>query len=394
MPPVQHPQPIVPNLGGPVDPASHVGHHAEYDAAQAALATGGCVLTGDRRMGKTSLLAKLEADLSAVGHVVVRVSGERSDPATFGDDLLHALRRQSALREELKRWHVKVDVGYGGIRIVRDPSRVPARGEPDTDDLLEWAARRVAGSGSRRLVVMIDEVSVLVGTLEQQATGRGAGLLHDLRRARQEIPGLAIVLSGSIGLHHVVTDATALNDIPKIRVGPLVRADAEELALRLLAGAEVEATDLAALASAMAEATDGIAFYLHHLANAARRLARPMEPEDAESLVTAALLDVDDPWNFGHYLARIKPYYGPAEPLALALLDLASDGAARSVDELNHLLGGIELDPRPTRDDVARATEELAADHYRAVLPDHLPPAYGFSSNLLRRAWRVRRHLP
>ncbi len=73
-----------------MDPASHVGHQAEFDEAQAALTDGGCVLTGDRRMGKTSLLAKLEADLSAVGNLVMRVSGERSDPATFGEDLLHA----------------------------------------------------------------------------------------------------------------------------------------------------------------------------------------------------------------------------------------------------------------------------------------------------------------
>ncbi len=79
------------------------------------------------------------------------------------------------LRDELKRWQVKVDVGYGGIRLVRDPDRGPVREEPDTDDLLEWTARRVAGAGGRRLVVMIDEVSVLVGTLEEQEEGRGAG---------------------------------------------------------------------------------------------------------------------------------------------------------------------------------------------------------------------------
>jgi len=392
--PVAHPAPIVPNLGGPVDPASHVGHGVEYDEAQAALSGGGCVLTGDRRMGKTSLLAKLEADLSAVGHVVVRVSGERSDPATFGDDLLHALQRHSVLRDELTRWQVKVDVGYGGIRFVRDPDRGPVRAPPDTDDLLAWAAGRVGRAVGRRLVVMIDEVSVLVGTLEQQAQGRGAGLLHDLRRARQEIPGLAIVLSGSIGLHHVVTDATALNDIPKVRVGPLARPDAEELAFRLLAGAELAATDPAAVAAAMAEATDGIAFYLHHLAHAARRLGRAVEPGDAERLVTGALLDVDDRWNLGHYLARIKPYYGPDEPLALALLDLAADGDARTVDELARLVAAVEVDPRPTRDDVARVTESLAADHYLTVVPAQLPPTYGFSSSLLLRAWRVRRHLP
>lgn len=91
---------------------------------------------------------------------------------------------------------------------------------------------------------------------------------------------------------------------------------------------------------------------------------------------------------------RSMYYYGPDAPVTPAILDLASDGETRTVDELARLVGAVELDPRPTRDALTQVVEAIAADHYLGVVPGHLPPAYGFSSDLLRRAWRAMRHLP
>ncbi len=44
--------PIVPNPGGQVDPADHVGHGDEYDRAAGSLQGQGVLLPGDRRIGE------------------------------------------------------------------------------------------------------------------------------------------------------------------------------------------------------------------------------------------------------------------------------------------------------------------------------------------------------
>lgn len=127
------PWPMQANLGGPVDPGDHIGHGRELDEVLRSTESVGALLTGDRRMGKTSLLRKAEQLLSGE-HVVLRMSAETDDIELFGSRLLDALRGHHVFAEELKRWNVLVDVGYKGIRLQRQPDGGPER-EEGTDDL-------------------------------------------------------------------------------------------------------------------------------------------------------------------------------------------------------------------------------------------------------------------
>lgn len=180
-------------------------------------------------MGKTSLLRKAEQLLTE--HVVVQISAETEKLDLFGPRLLELLRGHSVFADELKRWKMEVDVGYQGIRLRRRSGDGPGRAE-DSDDLFTWAAARAAPT---KLVVIIDEVTVLVTAIEQQHPGGAAEFLRSLRRPRQELPNVAVILSGSIGLHHAVYGADAelalhLLDAYAVADGPL---DVDALAARL-----------------------------------------------------------------------------------------------------------------------------------------------------------------
>lgn len=380
------PWPIQANLGGPVDPADHIGHGAEFTEVLRSVAGVGALVTGDRRMGKTSLLRKVEHVLSSE-HVVVRISAETDDPELFGRRLLDVLRGHRVFAEELARWSVAVDVGWRGVRIRREDTGGSA-GPDDADDLFRWAAARAAPA---RLVVILDEIAVLAMAIERRRAGGAVEFLRGLRRPRQEAGNLAMVLAGSVGLHHALVDTTPVNDLQRVRVGPLAADDAAFLARCLLLGEQVAVSDEAAVVAAMVEAADAIPYFLHHLAHAAqRRGGAVLDPGGVWALRDAALVDPDDPWNLRHYRDRLPGYYGPDAELAGHVLDaVATADAPLNLSQLASRLAAVELDVRPSRDDLLALVERLEADHYLA----RRGAADTFASRIVRDAWRAMRRL-
>jgi len=378
---------MVANLGGPVDPDDHVGHGSELDQVLLSTDHVGSLVTGDRRMGKTSLLRKAE-QLLGQEHAVLRISAETDDVDLFGRRLLDVLRGHRVFAEELGRWGVAIDVGYGGIRLQRKPGGATSQ-EDETDDLFSWAAKRAA---PRKLIVILDEITVLASAIERGRTGGGLEFLRSLRRPRQELANVAMILAGSVGVHHAVPDSAPLNDLQKVRIGPLATDDALFLARCLLLGEEIVTSDEMAVARAMVAASDAIPYFIHHLASAARRQGGLITPGAVVGLRDAALTDPDDPWNLRHYRDRLADYYGTRAVLAGHLLDaFAKVEGPLDIEHLVSLLGAVDLDldRRPARADLVRLVEQLESDHYlrRDGATDEL--AY----RILRDAWRAMRRL-
>lgn len=382
----RRPWPIAATVGGPIDPEDHIGHEAELHEVLLSTASVGALLTGDRRMGKTSLLGKAEQCLTE--HVVVRISAETDDVDLFGRRLLDVLRRHRVFADELQRWSVSVDVGYAGIRLRRTPSDRSAQdGDEDVDDLFAWAASRAAPA---KLVLVIDEITVLANAIERQRPGGASEFLRSLRRPRQEIANVVVILSGSVGLHHAVVDMAPLNDLRTVRVGPLAPADAAFLARCLVLGEELAISHEPSVVEAMVAATDGIPYYLHHVAAEARRRGEQLTPAGVDDIRRSALTDPDDPWNLRHYRDRLDGYYGADRDLVAAMLDtFATAAEPLTIDQLATGLGAVELSPRPGREQLLRLVEDLEADHYLARHGN----ADAFSTGMLRDAWRSLRRL-
>ncbi|HVL27373.1 MAG TPA: hypothetical protein VM390_04455 [Acidimicrobiales bacterium] len=384
------PWPIQANLGGPVDPADHIGHGEELAEVLRSVGGVGALVTGDRRMGKTSLLRAVEHVLGPE-HVVVRVSAETEDPALFGRRLLDVLRGHRAFADELARWSVSVDVGYRGVRIRRDGGpgggAGGSGGAGDSDDLFRWAAARAAPA---RLVVILDEIAVLAMAIERGRGGGAVEFLRSLRRPRQDAANLAMVLAGSVGLHHAVVDTTPVNDLQRVRVGPLTATDAAFLARCLLLGEGVATADEEAVVAAMVKASDAIPYFLHHLAHAAQRRGGTVTPGQIWAIREAALVDPDDPWNLRHYRDRLPDYYGDDHELAAAVLDaVATAGTPLDLSQLAGRLAAVDLDVRPSRHALLALVERLEADHYLA----RSGMADTFATRIVLDAWRAMRRL-
>ena len=248
-------EPLTPNPGGPGDAAELVGRHRELDSLMQAVSIGyGAHVTGERRMGKTWLIKKLQSDLTDT-ITAIYISAETASLDIFEKRLLDALRAHRLIGRQIGNWEAtvggkaKLALGPFGLKLTASLTK-PATPTPEPLDVL-------ALLGQHHVVLIIDEITQLCANLGPKGA---AEFLHSLRAQRQS-GGPALVISGSIGLHHALRDLTPINDLSPVEVGPLTTEYAVELAARLLMG--IGADPVPQLVAGIVRQTGCIPFYIH-----------------------------------------------------------------------------------------------------------------------------------
>ncbi len=222
-------------------------------------------------------------------------------------------------------------------------------------------------------------------------------LLDALRSIRQQHASIRMVFTGSIGLHHIITDLKRsgyandpTNDMHTEVVPPLDPEDARQLAHRLLESESMQLVDPERVANAIARAVDGIPYFIHQVVDQLMERDDPMDVEAVAAVITHSLSDASDAWHLCYYRERISTYY-PSEyqPYALHLLDILATAQAPLVfDELFNLLKAklATEDAEMTLDMLV----QLQRDHYIVKTGDG---AYHFNFSIVQRSWCLQRGL-
>ena len=346
------------------------------------------LLTAERRMGKTSVLRLVEDGLQRTeGFVAVHTSVEKvATPGEFvevlGREILGRLPTSKRVSERIRGLAERVS---GDMRA--GPFTLTAEARASWKTSLEHLLRALDEHVDEVVVLMLDEVPFMLAKLRDPE--EAGEVLDFLRDARHRYERLRMVLTGSIGLHHVVERLRAAavvrqatNDLLLIDVPPLASEDAESLAHELLhaAGVAPPAEDVVAHLVAAVEA---VPYYLHHVAKALQ-LAGDVELDRArvDQLVQDAIEDPHDRWMLHHYVDRLDDYYDDRADLAAAVLGAIAAGGPLHFDQLEARLRGriSNLDQRQLR----QLLDLLQRDHYLRSRDG----AYGFRLELVRRVWR------
>ncbi|WP_201276306.1 hypothetical protein [Methylotetracoccus oryzae] len=224
-------------------------------------------------------------------------------------------------------------------------------------------------------------------------------VLDTLRAFRQDQgdKGLRMVLTGSIGIHHVIRSLKGqnyanapLNDTYSLEIQVLESASAIDLATKLLKGEAITATEPSQVAEAIAQASDGFPFYIHHIVKTLKLSGREATREAVDQIVTRQLLAPNDPWELNHYRDRIPVYYGKDhEAAVLGILDgIAVRADPVSVSELLNELKGMGV--RCNREQLIGLLRSIEQDHY--LSRDDLG-RFRFRFPLLQRWWKLSRGL-
>ncbi len=365
------------------------------------------LITAPRRVGKTSLVLRLCAQMRTAGWTAVFINIEGcQDELSFAEKLVEELK-SSGLQPELL---ARVSLLFRGARKAISGAHLSAAGvdmslgqgateDPNLRTLghaLESIFRHIEASGTRVLLV-IDEMPELLLAIGAQTDGpaRIAHLLHWLRALRQTHRRLVRwVFLGSIGLDTFVDDRQlrkTINDLTPLAVEALTLDEADAFLARL-------GTDnaLPIPPAQRQEILARVGWPLPHHLQLVFHVLRDSEARTVDSSAVARAFDhLFDPCRLGEldtWRQRLIEQFNAADSAAardiLRHLCARPDGGTRA-DLIAHFASiRPAADPGALDEQIARLLLVLQRDGY--LLLSAKPARYAFRSFLLREYWHRR----
>lgn len=386
------------NPGGQIDLKSVVGRDHLIQQIWEIVEQQSLVITAERRIGKTTVMKKMAAephrgwmpvyqDLENCHTAVDFAMSVYKEVHLFLGDKGKLTRRSKEFLEKL-----------GGIEI-SGIIKLPERSAASWKDLLTRAIEDLIHENDEgtKLLFLWDEMPFMLMNIRNgEGEQTAMQVLDHLRWLRQTHSDLRMIITGSIGLHHVLTSLkeknyanSPVNDMLAVDVPPLAEGDAAHLADLLILGEALKSPDRGMAAAAIAREADCFAFYVHHIVRGLKMQGWDASPESVAKVVTQHLLDANDPWQLIHYRERISTYYPNDQKAVTLVLDqLASQEEAAAVNVLLSMLKAAM--PFDDRDSLIRLLSLMERDHY---LKRDEAGHYHFRFPLIRRWWKMNRGL-
>jgi hypothetical protein len=362
-------------------------------------------MEAERRIGKTSILHKMEAEPPQGWEPVSFDLESVHSAAEFAEGVCQKVhQRLVGWKKQANRLHAFLgSFGGGGVGPITFPEK---KDRPDgywkklitgaVEDLVEQQA-----TTGKRVVFLFDEMPWMLAAIAdpkrdgEQTAMEVLDVLRTLRQSSTTGQGFRMVLCGSIGMHHVLGSLKKqgyknqpVNDMTLVEVPPLDPPVATELASRLLSGEGLTADpDVQAKIS---EQTGGFPFYIHWVVSELRMRGRsgPVSPEDIDLVMKRLLTAPHDPCDLRHFKNRIDGYYPGQGNVVLKLLD----HAAASTTPLGQaeLINLAKTAGASDDNQVRELLRLLTVDHY---LDRDTNGRYTFRHTLLRRWWVIEQGL-
>lgn len=386
------------NPGGQIDTKSVIGRDRLIQLLWETVELQSLVITAERRIGKTTVMKKMEREPLA-GWLPVYQDLESCHSATeFAMSVYREIHQFLSAKGKFTRRSKEFFGALGGTDI-GGIFKLPDKAVASWKDVLTKAIEDLMHENDEKtkLLFLWDEMPFMLMNIRNgEGEQTAMQVLDHLRWLRQTHSGLRMVITGSIGLHHVITSLkeksysnSPVNDMAPIDVPPLTEADAAHLAGLLIVGEGLKSPDQAATVTAIAHEADCFAFYVHHIVRGLKVQGLDATPANVAKVVASHLVDPNDPWQLIHYRERISTYYPDNQKTVSLLLDqLAVQQGTASVSELLAMLkGASQFDDRER---LVRLLSLMERDHYLKRDEDG---RCQFRFPLIRRWWKLNRGL-
>lgn len=383
------------NPGGGLDPTDVVGRDGLVAELWEILQQQSVYINDLRRMGKTQLMVKMEAAPPPKWIVIKRDLEGLHSAEEFAtqiyQDVLKALPGAANLLASMGALLGKArGLEIAGVIKLPDQSNAPWKEvfNRTLTDLNDHMVRE-----DKFAVLMWDEVPYLLDNVGKSSPATAGEILDAIRAASQQLPRIRFLLTGSIGLHHTLTQlkksgysGSPLNHMRSKRVGPLSVEQGRVLALALLQGESINtAGQHEGIAEWIAEAVGHVPYYIHKLVSVLPR-GDVVREETLAQLLNAELNSTSNDWDFEHYRTRIDHHFGERAAVALAVLDSLALAEVLSFGDLEQAVRsrtGAETEL------IREVLLLLCKDHY-LVKDDG---RYAFYLQMVRRWWLISRDL-
>jgi AAA+ ATPase superfamily predicted ATPase len=393
-------KPLKSNPGGQLAPDEVVGRDRLVARLWDTLEGRSVILTAERRMGKTSVLKKLEAQ-PLKGFVTIRRDLENiSSPLEFVERLFDDIKSQLKLSDQWANDFKRVVKSLEGleVEVLGTGIKLPEKAKSHWKKLLEQIFKNLIEAVKKepqKIVFLWDELPLMIDKIRENEGEKVAmDFLDSLRYLRQTYDNVRMVYTGSIGLHHVLTKLKKAgyrnapkNDMETIEVPPLSLVDASDLCSRLLLGEKIVPENSEDVVNILIEGVDYVPFYIHSLVKELK-YEQTVNPDVVKALIQKAIVNND--WELSHFNERIDTYYdADLCPLIRAILDILAvqEKSLRFADLINLLKIEIaDVNSEQVRD----VLKLLRQDHY---LKRNEQGEEGFYFSLIKRWWCLDRGL-
>jgi hypothetical protein len=358
-------------------------------------------LEAEKRIGKSSVLRKMATSppggWTAVSLSLLNVSSAEE----FAEGVYRALASHQGRWKKFSAALGGFFKALGGVE-VGGLFKLP-EGQPPPKhywkNLLQTTVQAlVEAKGQDKVVFFFDEMTLMLQNVAQrqgEATAMEVlNVLSNLRKDYRTGLGFRMVLTGSIGMPHVLSflkekgfadqgvSAMLLYDVPPLADGPAV-----QLARDLIDGEKLAAADPDGAAQAIAAEAGNVPFYIHWIAHTLVRKKRSAEPAVVKATVGELLVDPLDRLEMRHFRTRINNYYKDDVPAVLTILDHVATHPTAKLPDIT----------AEVRKKVQAADDEAIRELLRLLMLDHYltrdRDGYVFRYPLLLRWWKTDRLL-
>jgi len=381
------------NPGGLISPDETVGRDGLIDVIWRRLEGQSVLLTSERRIGKTSVIRKMQKASAQSDMCVFKDLEGFHSPGEFIEAIYSDLIPVLSRGERAKQRFFAALKALGDVQI--KDIKMP-KFQPHWKSLLTDVISDAVEAHKGRFVFFWDEMPLFIYNVAKMCGSQEAmALLDTLRSVRQNYPTVRMVFTGSVGMHQVVQtlrkDGYAnapTNDMAIVEVPPLAPDAAKGLAIALLSGEKIKATDGAdAVASAISDAASNIPFYIHTIVARIRDDTHSIDSAGAIAYADRLIKDSNDPADFGYYVKRLTTYYESGEAqLALIILDILA--AANNPPVFTELSAAVNHVRQVSDERIRQMLETLLKDHY---IRRNDASQYSFRYNIVQKWWKYAR---
>lgn len=386
------------NPGGQLASTEVIGRERLIERIWRTLDRQSVVLSAERRIGKTSIMRKMQAEAEPDAVVIFFNDLEKIyTPLELVESVLQNIEQHLSLKQKTANKFRTLFRHLAGAEIA-GVVKLPAAISAHWKDLLVQVTQDLMEQEERPVYFFWDEVPLMLYNIKNRAGEEVAmEVLDTFRSLRQSHRNLRMVFTGSIGLHNVLTRLrragyanAPTNDMDTIEVPPLDERDAARLTTLLLEGERLAVSEADEVIRTIAQEVNGFPYFIHHVVDEMARRGGELNAGVVSQIVTEALTDAQDRWHLRWHIERIDNYYEEGErQIALALLDAlaAAEGETKlAFDELFNLLNHkINVQDAEM---VREILNRLGKDHY---ITQSAGGGFGFRFPLIKRYWRLHR---
>lgn len=390
-----------PNPGGTLAGEAVLNREKEIDSIWRALQNQSVVVTSERRVGKTSILRKMEENPKDGWNPILYLVEGKEHPVEFVEGLYETLVEKKLLKNKfhkLKKFYTKY-VGGEQIGSWKLP-QVKMNWKPLLDSIMQ----DIIESG-KRVLLMFDELPLMLAKFIKSREIGPLGTmgfldtLRELRNKYEASKNVSFIFCGSIGIHLVIKDlkrnhgynSDPVNNMKIISISSMDEAGAKKLCQKLSEDAPFKLKGDNGIFDYICRETDRLPFYIHHVFNyfyeSGEKLITKKHVDDS---IDFLLNDPKDEGFFRHYLDRIKTYYDSVmQKIALLILDnvCQKDDYWEEDDIINIIKSHMEIDSEPVKETL----DLIWSDHYLVRNIKNDQRTYQFRYTILKKWWKVNR---